>query len=731
MPQDDICPTCKQPRQAPGGNSGSLTDWISKCRCGLLAEEEEHFLSLRFCQNCQKRVSDSRHGSLTQWIFRADLCSCEKPLPVKYSPGDDSTTEQSTFETVELEELEDIDVDFPVEHFKPVEEIGRGGSGVVFRSQDRRLQNIVAIKILQNFDPEQVVSFQTEAKITALLKHENIIQIRDIGLVNETTPYMVLEYVAGLNLTDYILQSGPLDWLSTVELAKQIASAIQYAHDQDIYHRDITPRNILLTKDSDGEILAKVIDFGVASYQQRMEDRVEYQGLTLAGTPGYLCPDQAAGLKYDASCDIYSIGCVIYEALTGSPLYEGESAMELLGNQLSMDIESELDSLDVPEQLQAILKRCLAKERDQRYKTASELLEDLELCLEGAEEEEEEAPGVETHSSFTKILAISLLALALAGAVLFCWLIFSEYLPSSTTKLSEAKEPLSGFVSGEQLGKIEELEPGVFEALNLTDDDTLKFFQNRKNVKVLVLADTVVTGKGFKYLVHLPIRELSLENTLITDDTVSTLSKIKSLKSVSFSDTSLTGVNLDKFENLVHIDMRKSKLNDSGAESISRIKRLHHLRISGEHLSRAGMESLAKTRRLKQLEVEGNFLSSSDLEPIKDMPYLENLTFRDRTLSKEDILLAQSKNIENFNCWNTKLKSIDLFRYFGQLENLKTLELGMPDISANEFQAIKASLSDCVVTNNSTYVQHNDDVTRADKLERKSIVIDVMKPETK
>lgn len=732
MPQDDICPKCKQPRQ--DSESGSLTDWISMCRCNILSREEELFLSLQFCQNCQKRISDARHGSLTQWIFRADLCSCEKPLSAKHAPEDHDALAQPAWKTVELPELENIDVDFPIDQFKPVEEIGRGSTGVVFRCQDRMLQNIVAIKILQNFDSEQIVSFQKEAKITALLKHENIIQIRDIGIANESTPYMVLEYLAGLNLSDYISQKGPLNWSVVVSLAKQICSAIEYAHAQNIFHRDITPRNILLTKDTSGELLVRVIDFGLAAFQRGTENKNEFQGHTLAGTPGYLCPDQAAGLSYDASCDIYSIGCVIYESLAGEALFKGNTAMEMLNNQISTSSDTAIESLDVPETVQTVLKKCLAHERTDRYRFASELFEDLSLCLQDDDDGEDGGENSYTneHSRLTKVIAASLLVVSLGLFGSVAWMVNSyntKSQPSSPTNRNEVDQPISGLIPAKQMGRVIEIAPGSLRTYALSDDETLKVIQNREDVTSLTLSGSMITGSGFKYLVNLPIQHINLNNTPITNDSISDLFKIKSIRTVNVSSTGVTGVNFDKFQSLRHLDMRKTKMNDAGAESISRIKTLKQLAFTGEFLTRRGIESLSKAEKLNQLDILGDSLSSKDLEPIKQMKNLEILRFKDRTLSKEDILFANSESIKDFYCLNTKLKHPSLHKYFTQLKNLKKLDLGIPSMSASDLNMIGASLPNCVVRNLSADVLRKAKKTEAEKSGLDSLVFDVGNPE--
>lgn len=160
-----LCPICLQPKSASTESSGSLTQWVSGCRCSQIKEEEELFLSLRLCTRCHKRINLVRHGSFTQWIFRTDLCSCEQPKL------EDLTIENSTSDEQNLldyPEMENISVDFPRERFKPIEELGRGASSIVFRCQDRLLGKIVAVKILTNSDSEAIISFQEEARLTSI-----------------------------------------------------------------------------------------------------------------------------------------------------------------------------------------------------------------------------------------------------------------------------------------------------------------------------------------------------------------------------------------------------------------------------------------------------------------------------------------------------------------------------------------------------------------------------------
>jgi predicted Ser/Thr protein kinase len=266
-------------------------------------------------------------------------------------------------------------------------EIGRGGMGVVYRARDVRLQRTVAIKMLPPEvagDPERLGRFEREARILASLRHPGIAGIYSIEDAGDTH-YLALEYVEGPTLADR-LEAGPLPVAEALDVARQIAAALEAAHEAGVIHRDLKPGNVKITPGGD----VKVLDFGLA----RMEEPVESPSLsrsptlTLAatrvgvvmGTAAYMSPEQARGRPVDRRTDIWSFGCVLYECLTGRQQFPGETVSDSIARILERATDLSLLPTDVPVRVRELLERCLAKDPRERLRDIG----DARLVLEEA-----------------------------------------------------------------------------------------------------------------------------------------------------------------------------------------------------------------------------------------------------------------------------------------------------------------------------------------------------------
>ena len=259
------------------------------------------------------------------------------------------------------------------------EEIGRGGMGVVFRAKQISLGRSVAVKMILRgrlASDNDLQRFLSEASATARLQHPHIVPVYEVGDI-EGRPFFSMKLINGLTLSDRLLD-GPMPEREAAELIAVIARAIGFAHRQGIVHRDLKPSNILI--DDDGTPM--VSDFGLAK-RFGVENDLTRSGMVI-GTPSYMSPEQASGRRDDVgpASDIYSLGCVLYHALTGRPPLVAESMMELVMLVLEQDptppraLRPRLDR-----DLEMIVIRCLQKPADLRYETADELADDLEAYL--------------------------------------------------------------------------------------------------------------------------------------------------------------------------------------------------------------------------------------------------------------------------------------------------------------------------------------------------------------
>ncbi|MDF2928591.1 MAG: prkC [Anaerospora sp.] len=256
-----------------------------------------------------------------------------------------------------------------------LERIGGGGMADVYRAHDKLLDRSVAVKVLRSqftSDDEFVTRFRREAQAAARLSHPNIVNIYDVGC-DEDIYYIVMEYISGETLKERIERAGQLPIESSVRIALEIAEALEHAHQNGLVHCDIKPHNILTTKS--GRI--KVTDFGIA--RAVTSATMTHTG-TIIGSVHYFSPEQAKGAAVGAKSDIYSLGVVMYEMLTGTVPFNGETPISIALKHLQEEPRPLRESNpEVPPLVEAIVLKAMAKEPDQRFEDISEMITDLRL----------------------------------------------------------------------------------------------------------------------------------------------------------------------------------------------------------------------------------------------------------------------------------------------------------------------------------------------------------------
>ena len=266
-------------------------------------------------------------------------------------------------------------------HYEIISCLGKGGMSTVYKARHVLLGNERAIKILQvekGNEAKLLQRFQQEAKASFFLSHENIVRVYDFAV--EPTlqqPYLVMDCLEGKPLSK-VLEAGPLSEERTVNIIAQVCDALQHAHLKGIVHRDIKPANIILSRKATGEELAQIVDFGIAKLINPEEGNDLTQTGEVFGTPLYMSPEQCLGKHVDERSDIYSLGCVMYECLTGRPPFQGGSQLETLMMHVQDDVD--LNQLGITAKLKVILHRCLEKNPLERYPAVEILKEDIEAA---------------------------------------------------------------------------------------------------------------------------------------------------------------------------------------------------------------------------------------------------------------------------------------------------------------------------------------------------------------
>ena len=264
------------------------------------------------------------------------------------------------------------------ERYEIEELVGTGGMSSVYRARDQLLERLVALKVLHPHygdDEEYVERFRREARSVAQLSHPHIVTVIDRG-EDDGQQFIVFEYIDGENLKQLLARTGPLPTRRAIELALEIADALAFAHEHGLIHRDVKPQNVLVSRDGD----AKVTDFGIARSLD-VEHGVTQTG-TVLGTSNYLSPEQASGKPTTPSTDVYSLGVVVYELLTGDVPFPGENFVAVAMKHLNEQPPDLLEKRpDVPLRLAAAVDRALEKDPARRFPSMDQFAWELRQCL--------------------------------------------------------------------------------------------------------------------------------------------------------------------------------------------------------------------------------------------------------------------------------------------------------------------------------------------------------------
>ena len=272
-----------------------------------------------------------------------------------------------------------------IERWKILRKIGEGGMGRVFEAEHREIGRKVAIKILHpvySRMPEVVARFRMEARAASQINHPNIIEVTDSGTTVDGSFYFVMELLEGSDVADRLKRDRSLPVVESLEIAQQVAQALSAAHQNNIVHRDLKPENVFLINHEGNSHFVKVLDFGIAKTLQEEKVRLTTPGMAM-GTPEYMAPEQAAGRDSDGRADVYSLGAILYEMLSGKKPITGANLMEILTRKATED-PVPLASLrpEVSARVAALVTRMLARTPDARPQTMADVAGEIAACLD-------------------------------------------------------------------------------------------------------------------------------------------------------------------------------------------------------------------------------------------------------------------------------------------------------------------------------------------------------------
>jgi len=272
--------------------------------------------------------------------------------------------------------------------YQITEQVGRGGMGAVYKAIHVSMNQVVALKVLSremSSDDKQMQRFYHEARASSRLKHPNTIKVFDFGLAEEGRLYLAMEYLEGLTLTQLLRSEKVITIRRAIGIAKQVTKSLAEAHMNGLVHRDLKPDNVFITQIYGESDFVKVLDFGIAKF---LEGNPEHERLTQAGlvcgTPLYISPEQALGKSLDGRSDLYSLGVILYEMLSGSPPFRADTPVALVMRHIHdqpPSMSEHRPGLDLPDGLRDLIFRLLDKDRDARHASAEALLQALDGIL--------------------------------------------------------------------------------------------------------------------------------------------------------------------------------------------------------------------------------------------------------------------------------------------------------------------------------------------------------------
>ncbi len=261
--------------------------------------------------------------------------------------------------------------------------LGRGGMGEVYAGTHLRLERAVAIKVLHgdlNDNASFVARFAREARTAAKLEHPNAVHVYDFGSLEDGSTYLVMEFIEGVTLREVLRANGTLNPGVAIDLVRQAAGAVGAAHARGIVHRDLKPENMMVRQDETGRLVLKVVDFGLAKILENSTSQLTNKS-ELMGTPKYMAPEQFQATTVDGRADVYALGCVLFELLAGRTPFEG-TFIEIVGKHVYADVPMVADfGIELPEAIEAVIRKALAKDPEQRLASAGEFVRELDAAF--------------------------------------------------------------------------------------------------------------------------------------------------------------------------------------------------------------------------------------------------------------------------------------------------------------------------------------------------------------
>lgn len=622
-----------------------------------------------------------------------------------------------------------------IEKFKIIELLGRGGMGSVYRVEHLLMNRQFALKCLNKFQTEDAGwrRFKNEAKAAHMLDHANLIKVYEFGLLPGGQPFFLMELVEGVTLADEIERLGHLPAERVIKIFIQVAFAIGYAHDNRVVHRDLKPSNIMLMsgKSEEEAEIVKVVDFGIAKLTG--VDEFNQQTLTktgeIFGSPLYMSPEQCMGTAVDHRSDLYSLGCVLYEALTSAPPFWGESALSTMMKHQS-EVQASLKEASLgmhfPAGLERIVHKLLEKDPQNRYQSASQLAADLihvERALSdgGTHELTPSITSVEPKYG-SKIVTRDeeefqrkqrSLLIASVAAVAFTFGVLSHYVVGY---FSEREKPPSSLVEEAQASNSSNGTTNSSASDVHSDSKEIKFWsQIDKDRRVFSFPPDpsmgkIVVANGETYEAtgrvsvpkEMPLGIVANENLIKNPDFLDRfrpeeisvfdfnkskisshliydkVSRMSDLKGLNLYDTEFLDRDahiLANFKKLLYLNLGFTGVRCEEALKYAPTKNLNSLDLTCVSDGKYAIKALPEMTQLRQILLVDCHVTDDDLRELAKSDHLRILSLAWNKVTDRGILhLTQLKSLEYLDLSETKV-SPEVWKTIVQIPNLRKVKI--------------------------------------------------------
>ncbi len=613
--------------------------------------------------------------------------------------------------------------DFPkdlLSRYDEIRYITRGGMGVLFRAHDKTLDKLVAIKALPSgnlLGNEKVVRFQKEAKAAGILDHTNIVKVLDFGVTPSGDPYLIMDFVDGPSLADEITNNGPMELTTALRYFVEIADGLAHAHRHGVIHRDVKPSNVMLAHADEFEKEARIVDFGVAHMRRVDSDDPGFEstGSNIIGSPGYISPEVVSGGKADQRSDVYSLGCLMFETLSGQLPFVTDTAMQTMAAHVNnappeiSDFLHDEANQELASAMSEIVMKCLSKNPAMRFKTAEDLKLALIECAGFIEEEHRAAitehvtapGGIFKSWSFyspahtkTPMLFAGIAILIPIG--LMFWIgpsMLAELRGERNVKQTKMGTELK-FKDGKSttysqfLGALNP-DGDIGSMMEINSRNLPKFWNPRRKLAKLNYA--TITDDAMKKLETYPVYHLEIRQSRISPKALQSIGKLQNLNDLKLelidelTDDDLRF--LPRLKDVSSLSLKGTKITDKTLETVSKMTSLQELSLEGcQKITASGIELLKTNVQLKNLSIGATKIPVTALKGFDDLHEV-SVQFKKLTPAEVDVL-ASLKELRGLTVTGCNFGKADLYKFLDAkfLQDVKAATTALTEEEANAFE---------------------------------------------